>query len=136
MLKFHHKSRVHGACGGRGSLRCVGLLERGRPQQHCCRAAASRLHCSSRTYPVLCRPSQGRFHRNRWQPAVPGLDSPGQHARRTVTARLSSTGIIPLGYDFLTFLATTVLIVPICKSLKLSPVLGFLFAGVVLEQIG
>eukprot|EP00775_Hariotina_reticulata_P005483 gene5483-5718_t len=59
-----------------------------------------------------------------------------RNARRTVAARLSSTGIIPLGYDFLTFLTTTVLIVPVCKSLKLSPVLGFLFAGVVLEQIG
>jgi Kef-type K+ transport system membrane component KefB len=46
------------------------------------------------------------------------------------------TGIIPLGYDFLTFLTTTVAVVPVCKYLKVSPVLGFLFAGVALEQAG
>ncbi|WIA33402.1 hypothetical protein OEZ86_006536 [Tetradesmus obliquus] len=46
------------------------------------------------------------------------------------------TGIIPLGYDFLTFLATTVAVVPTCKFLKVSPVLGFLAAGVALEQAG
>jgi Kef-type K+ transport system membrane component KefB len=46
------------------------------------------------------------------------------------------TGIIPLGYDFLTFLATTVAVVPVCKYLKVSPVLGFLCAGVALEQAG
>lgn len=52
------------------------------------------------------------------------------------TVRLSPGGIVPLGYDFLTFLATTVLVVPTCKSLRISPVLGFLGAGVLLEQLG
>lgn len=51
-------------------------------------------------------------------------------------ANLSATGIIPLGYDFLTFLTTTVMVVPTCKYLKISPVLGFLAAGVALEQAG
>jgi Kef-type K+ transport system membrane component KefB len=46
------------------------------------------------------------------------------------------SGIVPLGYDFLTFLTTTVLVVPTCKYLKVSPVLGFLAAGVALEQAG
>ncbi|GBF88863.1 K+ efflux antiporter [Raphidocelis subcapitata] len=43
---------------------------------------------------------------------------------------------MPLGFDFLTFLASTVAVVPICKSLKVSPVLGFLATGLVLQQLG
>jgi Kef-type K+ transport system membrane component KefB len=41
-----------------------------------------------------------------------------------------------LGFDFLTFLSATVLVVPLCKQLKISPVLGFLASGVILEQLG
>lgn len=41
-----------------------------------------------------------------------------------------------LGLDTLTFLAVTVLIVPALRSLKASPILGFFFAGVVLNQFG
>ncbi|XP_061370612.1 K(+) efflux antiporter 3, chloroplastic-like isoform X2 [Gastrolobium bilobum] len=41
-----------------------------------------------------------------------------------------------LGLDTLTFLAVTVLIVPTFKSIKASPILGFFFAGVVLNQFG
>ncbi|CAK9145021.1 unnamed protein product [Ilex paraguariensis] len=41
-----------------------------------------------------------------------------------------------LGMDTLTFLAVTVLIVPAFKILKASPILGFFFAGVVLNQFG
>ncbi|KAL4391666.1 hypothetical protein HN51_013098 [Arachis hypogaea] len=41
-----------------------------------------------------------------------------------------------LGLDTLTFLAVTVLIVPTLKSVKTSPILGFFFAGVVLNQFG
>jgi Kef-type K+ transport system membrane component KefB len=36
----------------------------------------------------------------------------------------------------LTFLASTVAVVPVCKSLKVSPVLGFLATGLVLQQLG
>ena len=32
---------------------------------------------------------------------------------------------MPLGLDFLTFLATTVLVIPLFKSVKASPVLGY-----------
>ena len=42
----------------------------------------------------------------------------------------------PQGLDFLTFLAATVLVIPVFKSAKQSPVLGFLFAGVVMGQLG
>lgn len=51
--------------------------------------------------------------------------------------RVASTStLIPLGMDFLTFLSATVLVVPLCKQLKISPVLGFLASGVILEQLG
>ncbi|KAF9616396.1 hypothetical protein IFM89_029650 [Coptis chinensis] len=41
-----------------------------------------------------------------------------------------------LGMDTLTFLAVTVIIVPAFKIFKASPILGFFFAGVVLNQFG
>jgi Kef-type K+ transport system membrane component KefB/voltage-gated potassium channel Kch len=44
--------------------------------------------------------------------------------------------LLPLGLDFLTFLAATVLVVPAFKSARVSPVLGFLFSGLVLGQLG
>jgi len=43
---------------------------------------------------------------------------------------------VPLGLDCLTFLASTVLVIPLFKSVKASPVLGFLFSGIVLGQLG
>jgi len=43
---------------------------------------------------------------------------------------------VPLGLDFLTFLAATVLVIPTFKSAKISPVLGFLFSGLLLGQLG
>ncbi|KAJ7968354.1 K(+) efflux antiporter chloroplastic-like [Quillaja saponaria] len=41
-----------------------------------------------------------------------------------------------LGLDTLTFLAVTVLVVPTFKFIKASPILGFFFAGVLLNQFG
>jgi Kef-type K+ transport system membrane component KefB/Trk K+ transport system NAD-binding subunit len=41
-----------------------------------------------------------------------------------------------LGTDFLLFLGATVLVVPVFKAAKQSPVLGYLFAGVVMGQLG
>ncbi|XP_073292587.1 K(+) efflux antiporter 3, chloroplastic-like isoform X2 [Primulina huaijiensis] len=41
-----------------------------------------------------------------------------------------------LGMDTLTFLAVTVLVVPAFKKIKASPILGFFFAGIVLNQLG
>jgi Kef-type K+ transport system membrane component KefB len=40
----------------------------------------------------------------------------------------------PLGYDFLKFLAAFVLITPVFKRMNVSPVLGFLLAGVILRR--
>lgn len=56
-------------------------------------------------------------------------------APRSVVARASDQ-LLPLGLDFLTFLGATVLVIPVFKSLKISPVLGFLFSGLVLQQLG
>ncbi|CAI5519903.1 unnamed protein product [Closterium sp. Naga37s-1] len=41
-----------------------------------------------------------------------------------------------LGLDALLFLLTTVIIVPTCKWLKISPILGFLGAGLVFSRLG
>ncbi|KAF3773028.1 K(+) efflux antiporter 3 [Nymphaea thermarum] len=41
-----------------------------------------------------------------------------------------------LGFDTLTFLAVTVVVVPAFRIIKASPILGFFFAGVVLNQFG
>jgi Kef-type K+ transport system membrane component KefB len=38
--------------------------------------------------------------------------------------------------DLLTFLGSTVVMVPLFKKLKISPVLGFLAVGVALHQLG
>ena len=51
--------------------------------------------------------------------------------RRSAPARLvgckayeGDGSLVPLGLDFLTFLATTVLVIPVFKSVKASPILG------------
>ncbi|KAL6012748.1 K(+) efflux antiporter 3, chloroplastic [Asimina triloba] len=41
-----------------------------------------------------------------------------------------------LGFDTLTFLAVTVLVVPAFRIIRASPILGFFFAGIVLNQCG
>mmetsp|Transcript_27448 Transcript_27448/g.69813 ORF Transcript_27448/g.69813 Transcript_27448/m.69813 type:complete len:942 (-) Transcript_27448:1022-3847(-) len=61
--------------------------------------------------------------------------STGVPTRPVVTTRASAS-ILPLGFDLLTFLTSTVVVVPLFKKLKISPVLGFLFSGVVLHQLG
>ncbi|KAI8466111.1 MAG: Sodium/hydrogen exchanger family-domain-containing protein [Monoraphidium minutum] len=62
----------------------------------------------------------------------------GSQGRRTVkpAQAAAASGLASLGFDFLTFLASTVAVVPVCKSLKISPVLGFLGTGLVLQQLG
>lgn len=124
--------------------------------QQCPRLTASRSERTSRRTQIQCSaaftsplPCHYQRHRARTCPAsIPhNLQQPRhalhyrQHPRQPVATQaiagtLSATGIIPLGYDFLTFLTATVLVVPACKWLKISPVLGFLAAGVVLEQAG
>ena len=68
------------------------------------------------------------------------IKSPGGTRKAKRGQRLVPHGIpdplLPLGLDFLTFLAATVLVIPVFKSVKASPVLGFLFSGLVLGQLG
>ncbi|KAL8060822.1 hypothetical protein ABFX02_02G050100 [Erythranthe guttata] len=63
-----------------------------------------------------------------------------KRARLRVHASLDVAGAVDvindLGLDTLTFLAVTVLVVPGFKMIKSSPILGFFFAGVVLNQLG
>jgi hypothetical protein len=123
------QARPGAACGH--SLPCG--LQRGAWQRP--RIATSqlsqppRLHsaCAARNG-SLCVPTRQRLaHREEGRPA-----------RRSVVARSGGdeSSLFSLGLDFLTFLSATVLVVPLFKSLRLSPVLGFLFAGVVLKQLG
>jgi hypothetical protein len=76
--------------------------------------------------------------RHRWGSCVKGLSLRRGKARRKrcVDVRASADALVPLGLDFLTFLAATVLVIPVFKSVKASPVLGFLFSGLVLGQLG
>jgi hypothetical protein len=55
-----------------------------------------------------------------------------QPRKRSVTC--SSSEIVPLGHDFLKFLGAFVFITPLFKRINVSPILGFLLAGVVLRQ--
>ncbi|MCO5612748.1 hypothetical protein L7F22_067017 [Adiantum nelumboides] len=56
--------------------------------------------------------------------------------RAEVTLAAGLDVINDLGLDTLTFLAATVLVVPLFKALKASPILGFFLSGVVLNQLG
>ena len=55
---------------------------------------------------------------------------------RPLHAAGASEALVALGTDFLLFLGATVLVIPVFKSAKQSPVLGYLFAGVVMGQLG
>eukprot|EP01026_Neomeris_dumetosa_P044878 TRINITY_DN38026_c0_g1_i6.p1 TRINITY_DN38026_c0_g1~~TRINITY_DN38026_c0_g1_i6.p1 ORF type:complete len:649 (-),score=72.13 TRINITY_DN38026_c0_g1_i6:70-2016(-) len=59
----------------------------------------------------------------------------GERSKKVIVYN-DSSNLLPLGLDFMTFLATTVLVVPLFKSRKVSPILGFLFAGLILDQLG
>jgi len=56
--------------------------------------------------------------------------------RSSFQTNATTDPLVPLGLDFLTFLAATVLVIPLFKSVKASPVLGFLFSGLLLGQLG
>lgn len=62
------------------------------------------------------------------------------HGRRSSRERLitrtSPSDMMSLGNDVLVFLSATVFVIPVCKRFNLSPILGFLFSGVALDQLG
>jgi len=47
-----------------------------------------------------------------------------QRQRGALLVTRAADPLIPLGFDFLTFLTATVLVIPVFKQLKISPVLG------------
>lgn len=56
---------------------------------------------------------------------MPGPWQMPRRARHVGCRALEGDGsLVPLGLDFLTFLATTVLVIPLFKSVKASPILG------------
>ncbi|KAF4379579.1 K(+) efflux antiporter 3, chloroplastic [Cannabis sativa] len=73
-----------------------------------------------------------------------GLCVANKRSARRVRSRIYATidvaaavdVINDLGLDTLTFLAVTVIVVPAFKIIKASPILGFFFAGVILNQFG
>ncbi|KAI3675374.1 hypothetical protein L1987_84964 [Smallanthus sonchifolius] len=73
----------------------------------------------------------GRFHMN----ATVDVDSAPTSDRKKFVGGAVEV-INDLGLDTLTFLAVTVLVVPAFKIVRASPILGFFFAGVVLNQFG
>lgn len=84
------------------------------------------------------RPQQRRLAA--WQQPQPQRVPAQPGSRRSVAvqavAGFAADPLVSLGSDFLTFLIATVLVVPVFKSAKQSPVLGYLFAGLVLGQLG
>lgn len=132
------------------ALACASPLQcsaAGGRQQPCAAAAGLRRAGLQRPRGLAAPPHQQQQRRlppcPAPQPRQAGWQTPQQQpaggrsvGTAAIAGTLTATGIIPLGYDFLTFLTATVLVVPACKMLKLSPVLGFLAAGVALEQAG
>jgi hypothetical protein len=46
------------------------------------------------------------------------------------------SGLIPLSQDVMTFLASTVFVIPVFRRLKVSPILGYLLSGLILQKFG
>ncbi|KAG7669471.1 hypothetical protein Ndes2526B_g05803 [Nannochloris sp. 'desiccata'] len=79
---------------------------------------------------LLSTPSQCR-------PFSPRLQPDQQARQRGPSPPLAGPdALAALGTDFLLFLGATVLVVPLFKSANQSPVLGYLFAGLVMGQLG
>jgi len=81
---------------------------------------------------AACCAQQQLFRR----PMAPGCGSKPARRLVRVHSSIQEEVLLPLGLDFLTFLAATVIVIPVFKSVKASPVLGFLFSGLVLGQLG
>lgn len=70
-------------------------------------------------------------------PGYQSIHHPQRRASIVTNAKATAVdALVALGSDFLLFLGATVLVVPIFKSAKQSPVLGYLFAGLVMGQLG
>ena len=118
-------------CGRRLALRWVsagatrrnGLLGREGNSSCCC----CRSFCSS------SRSSSGSSSSSSFGGGIGGAATKRGMGVKT---RATPDALVALGSDFLLFLGATVLVVPVFKSANQSPVLGYLFAGVVMGQLG
>ncbi|XP_010455787.1 PREDICTED: K(+) efflux antiporter 3, chloroplastic-like [Camelina sativa] len=79
---------------------------------------------------VFLDTSRRFYFQGRWS------ESSGRRVVHTYDVASAVDVINDLGFDTLTFLMVTVIIVPAFRILKASPILGFFFAGVVLNQFG
>ncbi|XP_010432131.1 PREDICTED: K(+) efflux antiporter 3, chloroplastic [Camelina sativa] len=79
---------------------------------------------------VFLDTSRRFYFQGRWS------ESSGRRVVQTYDVASAVDVINDLGFDTLTFLMVTVIIVPAFRVLKASPILGFFFAGVVLNQFG
>ncbi|OEL26897.1 K(+) efflux antiporter 3, chloroplastic [Dichanthelium oligosanthes] len=96
----------------------------------CCHAPAP--------VPVCCVLRPRRRRAVRWAPARrPGSGSRFRAPRAGMDLASGAVEVInDLGFDTLTFLGVTVLVVPAFRVVRASPILGFFCAGVVLNQFG
>lgn len=104
------------------------------------RTGISRTARSAPKLETVSRPRRGLLYSDRSFKRLQPARRPGSTVHRQLHTRLQSSlqeeVLLPLGLDFLTFLAATVIVIPVFKSVKASPVLGFLFSGLVLGQLG
>lgn len=62
--------------------------------------------------------------------------APSQRRRGGRLVARAADPLIPLGFDFLTFLGSTVLMIPLFRRFNISPILAFLISGALLQQFG
>jgi hypothetical protein len=82
-------------------------------------------------------PAEARCSRPRsWLAGAP-LRRHGRLQRLNASQELTAvSGLIPLSQDVMTFLASTVFVIPVFRRLKISPILGYLLSGLVLQKFG
>lgn len=127
-----YRRDVHSGTRWRSAFRLVGQANSRRKgisrparctrENHVLRASASS-HSIPAWQPISGRPARLWSRKSR------------RFSSRTHSS-LQEEVLLPLGLDFLTFLAATVIVIPVFKSVKASPVLGFLFSGLILGQLG
>ncbi|XP_023511748.1 K(+) efflux antiporter 3, chloroplastic-like isoform X1 [Cucurbita pepo subsp. pepo] len=98
---------------------------------NCWRNGYSLVHSSTATvtFKVVGPNGYSWFnHRPKWRERL--------RTRAALDVAAAVDVINDLGLDTLTFLAVTVVVVPLFRRIKASPILGFFFAGIVLNQLG
>lgn len=103
-----------------------------------CRSLSSRLHgLSSATAfaPIQVPQERWKGKRRLCPPLKAGVTLEALEAGISSLAQ-PKMSLATLGQDILCFLASTVVIIPVFKQLRISPVLGFLACGLVLKQLG